>query len=133
MFDAERERARQETSGFKVPLLAAYYFVMGNYSLIVILSGLGMMAYGATILSGRPAALFEVLSQLPDALWILRFPIVEHQVFAGMFGVWGASFVLIGVAAYAVLWANQLYARLSTDSEAEDETDSGPDLDSNSL
>lgn len=133
MLERERERARQETDGYKVPLLAGYYFVTGNYSLIVILTGLGMMAYGATILSGRPAALFELVGQLPDPLWILRFPIVEHQVFAGMFGVWGASLVVIGVAAYAVLLANKIYARLTTDSEDEEEVDSGPDLDTNSL
>jgi len=115
----ELERAREESSGYKAYLLAVYYFVTGNYSLVVILTGLGLIAFGALILSGRFA--------------VGPLDAITHQVFAGMFGVWGASLVVIGVSAYAVLFANKIYARLSQDDEGESETesDSGTEFDAN--
>lgn len=121
----ELERAREETSGFNVYLLAGYYFVTGNYSLLVVLSGLGFILFGATALSGRPEAVFGI-DQLS---WM------QHGVFAGMFGVWGASLIVIGVSAYAVLWANKMYARFTSDAGSEEESDSEsePEFDANSL
>jgi FtsH-binding integral membrane protein len=106
----ELERAREESSGYKAYLLGLYYFVTGNYSLVVILFGLSMIAFGGLILSGRFA--------------VGPLEAITHQVFAGMFGVWGASLVVIGVAAYAVMWANKIYARISTDDEDDSDTDS---------
>lgn len=106
----ELERGREETSGFNVYLLALYYFVTGNYSLMVVLFGLGMMGFGAFILEGTLA--IGPLSGL------------QHGVFAGMFGVWGASLVVIGVTAYAILLANKLYAQFTTDTEDEEEAES---------
>jgi len=114
------ERASAETTGAKRYPLAAYYFLANNMSVVTVLSGLGMMAFGATVLSGRPAVLFG-----PDG------PLngVSHGVFAGMFGVWGATLVVLGVLAYGVLWANQVIARIQTDSSAESESDSEPESD----
>lgn len=119
----ELERARQDTTGYKVYPLALYYFVTGNYSLIVVLVGLGLITFGATALSGYPAAIFGI----PQLQWM------SHDVFAGMFGVWGATLVVIGVAAYAIMWANKLYARISSDTEPPEETETEPDLETNSL
>lgn len=113
----ELERARDDTSGVNVYVLAAYYFFTGNYSLIVVLFGVLMIGFGATILSGRPAVLFRVVESVP----LLSISWMEHSVFAGMFGVWGASLVVIGGAAYGVMWANKLYARVTQESETETE------------
>lgn len=81
------ERAREQSSGFKMYLLAAYYLAAGNISLTTIAMGVVVVILGAT-----------VVSQV-------------HDVFAGMFGIWGASMVLFGAIAYAALWANRLIAR----------------------
>jgi hypothetical protein len=106
----ELERAREESDGYKAYLLGLYYFITGNYSLVVILLGLGVIAFGALILTGRFA--------------VGPLDAITHQVFAGMFGVWGATLVVIGVTAYAIMFANKIYARISTDDEDESESDS---------
>lgn len=113
----ELERAREDTSGAKVYVLATYYFLTSNYSLIVVLFGVLMIVFGRTILSGEPAVLFRVV----DAVPLLSISWMQHDVFAGMFGVWGASLVVIGGAAYGVMWANKLYARVTQESETEAE------------
>lgn len=115
------ERANAEATGAKRYPLACYYFLANNMSMVAVLAGLGMMAFGATVLSGRPQFLFEAVEPL-NAL--------THAVFAGMFGVWGATLVLLGALAYGVLWANQLLARLQTDSSSDSQSDSGPEFDS---
>jgi hypothetical protein len=106
----ELERAREESSGNKAYLLGLYYFVTGNYSLVVILFGLAVIAFGALVLTGQFA--------------VGPLDAITHQVFAGMFGVWGATLVVIGVAAYGVMFANKIYARVSQDSEDEADSDS---------
>lgn len=115
----ELERAREETEGTKVYLLATYYFVTGNYSFVVILAGLGMMAFGALILSGELA--------------VGPLEAITHDVFAGMFGVWGATLVVIGVSAYSIMWANKIYARVTQEEEESEEpdVDSGTEFDAN--
>jgi FtsH-binding integral membrane protein len=115
----ELERAREESSGSKAYLLGLYYFITGNYSLVVILFGLALIAFGALILTGQFA--------------VGPLAAIEHQVFAGMFGVWGASLVVIGVAAYAVMWVNKIYAQISQEGEEESESDgdSGTEFDAN--
>jgi hypothetical protein len=115
----ELERAREESSGYKAYLLGLYYFITGNYSLVVILIGLGLIAFGALVLTGDFA--------------VGPLNAITHQVFAGMFGVWGASLVVIGVAAYAVMWANKIYARISQDDEedADSDSDSSTEFDAN--
>lgn len=115
----ELERAREESSGAKVYLLGLYYFVTGNYSLVVILFGLGLIAFGGLVLSGQFA--------------VGPLSAITHQVFAGMFGVWGGTLVVIGVAAYAIMWANKIYARISQDSDEESDadSDSGTEFDAN--
>lgn len=92
------EKANRETSGAKAYLLALYFALAGNLSLVIALAGVVLIALGATLLSGVPVST------------------LEHGVFAAMFGVWGAALVLIGAAARGVLVANQLYARLEADS-----------------
>lgn len=117
------ERANAEASGAKRYLLASYYFLANNMSIIVVLVGLGMIAFGATVLSGRPAVLFGADAPLS---------VLSHGVFAGMFGVWGATVVVLGVLAYGALWLNQFVARIQTDSstESEPEPESESNLDS---
>lgn len=112
----ELERAREETEGSSVYALATYYIVTGNYSLIVVLAGVFTILFGGLIVSGRFA--FGPLS------------FFQHSVFSGMFGVWGATLVVIGATAYGVMWANKMYARISQDTEEEEEeTTSEPDFD----
>jgi polyferredoxin len=79
------ESASQETSGVRVYLLAAYYLMAGNFSLTVSFSGVIVVVLGATVISQY------------------------HSIFAGMFGVWGASMVVFGLMMYTLLWANKLY------------------------
>lgn len=106
------ERARTDTEGWQVYLLAAYYFLANNVSVVAILVGIGMWFFGGTILIGEPV------------------DIVEHHVFAGMFGVWGASIVLLGVLAYAILLVNKLFVRLQSDTESEPDADGELQLES---
>jgi hypothetical protein len=80
------ERAREQSSGVKMYLLAAYYLAMANLSLTTMLGGVVVVAIGALVLDGL------------------------HAVFAGMFGIFGVSFVVLGALSYALLWANKLYA-----------------------
>lgn len=102
-------RARADTEGWKVYPLAAYYFLANNVSVVAVLIGLGTIAFGATLLSGVPVGT------------------IEHPVLAGMFGVWGASIALIGVAAYTILLANKLFARAQSRGE-EEEADAEDEL-----
>jgi hypothetical protein len=112
----ELERAREETEGSSVYALATYYFVTGNYSLMVVLVGVLMTLFGGLIVSGRFA--------------VGPLGALQHDVFAGMFGVWGATLVLIGATFYGIMWANKIYARISQDSEDErEETTSEPEFD----
>lgn len=109
------ERAAAETSGVGMYLLAAYYFLANNFSVVLVILGFLSIAFGATIMSGIPV------------------DYVQHDVLAAMFGVWGASIIALGVAIYAVFWVNALYARLSSDDDTTDSTDateadSGTDL-----
>jgi membrane-bound ClpP family serine protease len=79
------ESASQETSGVRVYLLAAYYLMAGNFSLTVSFFGVIVIVLGATVISQY------------------------HAVYAGMFGVWGASMFVFGLVMYTLLWANKLY------------------------
>lgn len=88
------EKARQEASGVRAYLLGGYYVLSGNMSLAVAAAGVLMIAVGALVLPGR------------------------HDVFAAMFGVWGATLVVIGVVARGILWANQVYARMEARGES---------------
>lgn len=90
------ERADHEADGTKKYLLAGYYALAGNFSLVVILFGLFVIGFGATALNGM-------------------FGVLEHRILAGMFGVWGTSIVLLGVLTYVGFWLNDLYARIESD------------------
>lgn len=82
-------RAQENSSGFKQYLLAGYYVAAANLSLSTIAAGLLMMLFGYLVVEN------------------------VHEVFAGMFGIWGASLVIVGAVAYAVLWANRIIARVT--------------------
>lgn len=77
------ERAREEASGGKVYLLAAYYLAASNVTLLIATIGLVMILLGALVVPS----------------W--------NDVLAGMFGVWGASFLLLGLGSYVALWFNE--------------------------
>lgn len=117
----ELERAKQEASGGKAYFLALYYFMTGNVSLMVVLLGVVWIVLGATVVNANPAIIINgpdgivtVMSELPaDAQYwsdVQGFAIV-HKVFAGMMGVLGATFMLLGATIYTFLFANKLYAR----------------------
>lgn len=82
-------RAEENSSGFRRYLLVGYYLMASNVSLSTIAAGVLMMLTG----------------------WL----VVEnvHNVFAGMFGIWGFSLVILGTVAYAALWANRIIARVT--------------------
>ncbi len=83
------ESARHESSGAKMYVLALYYILSGNFSLVVALFGVLLVVLGATVMEGL------------------------HATLAGMFGIWGVSFVILGLLAYTILWANKMYARMN--------------------
>ncbi|MFB6153655.1 MAG: hypothetical protein ABEJ27_05325 [Halodesulfurarchaeum sp.] len=68
------ESARQEASGFQMYLLAVWYWTSGHVSLTIAIFGGLMIVIGGTLLRG----------------W--------HDVFAGMFGVWGVTLIVLGLA-----------------------------------
>lgn len=103
------ERASAEASGVGMYVLALYYFLANNFAVVIVIFGFLTIGFGATIMSGIPV------------------DYVQHDVLAGMFGVWGASLIVLGVAIYGIFWANKVYARITTDSgsaDAADATDS---------
>ncbi|MFB6141469.1 MAG: hypothetical protein ABEJ26_13665 [Halosimplex sp.] len=118
------ERAQQETSGVRAYLLALYYFMTGNVSLMIILFGVLWIVLGATVVNGNPAIIIggdggpvSVMTELPSQYlhWseVPGFAVV-HKVFAGMMGIIGATLVLLGTGIYTFLFANKLYARATT-------------------
>lgn len=82
------ESARHESSGVRMYVLALYYLLSGNFSLVVALFGVVLIVLGATV--------------MPSV----------HGVFAGMFGIWGVTLIILGLLAYTILWANQMYAKM---------------------
>lgn len=83
------ESARHESSGAKMYVLALYYILSGNFSLVVALFGALLVVLGATVMEGL------------------------HATLSGMFGIWGVSFIILGLLAYTILWANKMYARMN--------------------
>ncbi|CCQ34005.1 hypothetical protein HLRTI_001989 [Halorhabdus tiamatea SARL4B] len=65
--------AREDASGVQMVLLAVWYWMASHIALTVAIFGALMMVIGATVLQG------------------------VNNVFAGMFGVWGFSFILLGL------------------------------------
>lgn len=81
------ESASQESSGVRMYLLAVYYLMAGNVSLTISFFGVILAVLGATVVG------------------------LYHDIFAGMFGVWGATLFIFGLMMYTLLWANKLYAQ----------------------
>lgn len=77
------ERAREEASGAKIYVLAAYYLAASNVTLLLATIGLVTILLGALVVPS----------------W--------NEVLAGMFGVWGASLLLLGLGGYVALWFNE--------------------------
>lgn len=67
------ESARQETSGVSMYLLAAWYWIGTHLAITVALVGVLSIVLGATV--------------LPN----------DAPVFAGMFGVWGVTLIVMGL------------------------------------
>lgn len=86
------ESARYESTGYRMYLLALYYLLSGNFSLVVVLFGLFIIILGMTVVESI------------------------HPVFAGMFGIGGMALIIMGSLAYAMLWANEVYARMTAGS-----------------
>ncbi|MFC7195388.1 hypothetical protein ACFQL4_13275 [Halosimplex aquaticum] len=69
------ERANQESSGARAYVLALYYFVTGNISLVIILMGVASIGLGATLVNGTPAIVIggedgfiSLMNGLPDGV-----------------------------------------------------------------
>jgi hypothetical protein len=118
------ERANQETSGARAYVLAGYYVLAGNFSLVLVLFGLGFIGLGATVVNGTPTLVFGGEDGIVSVLWgvpdtasdfsEVAGVVLANRTLAGMFGVWGTTFVLLGAILYGVLFANKMYARLTS-------------------
>lgn len=93
------ETARRETSGWKIYVLALYYFVARNVAI--------------------SAAVFGVLQIGLGLLIHVRVGSDEGNIsiLAGFFGVWGATLVVLGLATYGAFWANKLYGQRVLDEQ----------------
>jgi len=120
----ELERAQHEASGARAYALALYYFFTGNVSLLIILIGLGLVGFGATFLNGTPAIVIggdagpiSIMNGIPDqyrTFMPVEGTVLAHKVLAGMMGIIGTTFVILGMTIYGFLFANKLYARATT-------------------
>ncbi|WP_436924431.1 hypothetical protein [Halosimplex amylolyticum] len=117
------ERAKQESSGGRAYLLALYYFVTGNVSLVIVLLGVASIGLGATLVNGTPAIVIggeggfiSIMNGIPEgerSFGAVEGTVLAHKVFAGMMGIFGATLVVLGASIYGFLFANKLYARAS--------------------
>ncbi|MFC7142691.1 hypothetical protein ACFQMA_23010 [Halosimplex aquaticum] len=118
------ERANQESSGARAYVLALYYFVTGNISLVIILMGVASIGLGATLVNGTPAIVIggedgfiSLMNGLPDGVrsfGAVEGTVLAHKVFAGMMGIFGATLIALGASIYGFLFANKLYARATS-------------------
>lgn len=76
--------ARQEATGIRMVLLAVWYWISSHVSLTIAIFGALLMVIGAAVLQGQGAA--------PG---VYEAPL--QNILAGMFGVWGFSFILLGL------------------------------------
>ena len=67
------ESARQEASGTRMYLLAVWYWIGSHLALTIAIIGALSIVIGATVLPG------------------------DSPVFAGMFGVWGVTLIIMGL------------------------------------
>jgi uncharacterized membrane protein len=77
------KRSREESSGWKTYPLAGYYLISSNLLLTLAILGSVLLAIGAFFLPS----------------W--------NEILAGMFGVWGASLVAIGLGSFSLFWLNR--------------------------
>ncbi|MCU4741260.1 hypothetical protein OB955_06195 [Halobacteria archaeon AArc-m2/3/4] len=92
------ETAREEASGWRMYVLAAYYLLFGNFSITVIALGIVMIGAGAS------------LEPIVDTL---NIDSPNAAIMAGIAGIWGVSLILLGVLGYGILWANAKYAQVT--------------------
>lgn len=81
------EEARQEATGGRMYLLALYYFLSRNLSVVAVLFGVFLVLLGGLV--------------VPQ----------YHRILAGMIGVWGVTMVVLGAVAYVFFLASDLIAR----------------------
>lgn len=94
--DSDRGPATTErnTTGIGSAVLSGYRLAVSNLALSTVLAGVVIIALGATVIA----------------------PL--HGVLGGMFGVWGASLVLLGVGAIAFYRLTALVAGATPDADA---------------
>lgn len=95
------DTARRETAGWKVYPLAFYYLVVGNIALSIAVFGVIQLVLGYVI---------DTFYANPDSPG-------NTAIFAGFFGVWGGTLVVVGLGTYAALWANKKYGQLVLDEQ----------------
>lgn len=86
------DTARREADGWKVYVLAGYYLISGNVSISIAVLG------GLQVLLGL--GLNATVAQGTEGNW---------AIFAGFFGIWGASLILLGLGSFGMFWANKVY------------------------
>lgn len=93
-------RARDETSGVRMYLLAIYYMAASTLTLTIAFLGLVAIVFGwlITVTFGTPNA-----GNPPD----------PHQVLGAVIAIYGAAFVVFGVLSYGVLWTNKKYGQMT--------------------
>lgn len=94
------QTARRESSGWRMYLLAGYYLSTTKFSLTV--------AFGGVLLIGLGAVVHPIMDSVGRGS-------ENVEVMAGMFGIWGASLVLLGLVAYGILFANKKYAEMTSE------------------
>lgn len=92
------ETASREASGWRKHVLAAYYLLTANFSLTVAGFGVVLMGIGVALIPIEAA---------------LGLDTTNIPILAGMFGIWGATLVLLGLLAYGFFWTTAKYADLS--------------------
>lgn len=87
------ETARRETTGWKVYVLAAYYWIASNLALSAVGAGIVQVAiaFGIDAVYGPDQGNISVL--------------------AGYLGIWGVSMIIIGLVVYAAFWLNRFYGQ----------------------
>lgn len=96
----EFEEARQETSGGRMYLLALYYFMSGNLSIVVALVGILWLALASVVIPQF------VMPQFGES------SVESLQIVTGMIGVWGVTLVLLGTISYLFFFLMEKYAQL---------------------
>lgn len=105
------ESARKETSGVRTYILTAYYLLTEKFSLSTAVFGVVLMLFGVALapssktVFGIPLPTGAAINGVLGGLW------PTHGLLSAMVVTWGATFLLLGLGVYAILWGTRLYGQ----------------------